>query len=629
MSQSRAIEEPAINSLFNILKQSPPKDEKQSDLLLKEAIIYIHAIQQLEDSRKKIYEELKKLGKEFKLNNIIDVMDEHQETLLTYASKNGHSTIAKYLLEHKANPDLSNKNQQTPLILAVKEGHVSIINDLLEYKANPHVIDCHNDTALNWASANGQLAIVDLLLKHHANPNSVDSMSPLFSAVLKKHLPIVDFLLKHKANPNLVDKNGNLALVQAIQNNELLTVDHLLLHKANPNLSDKKNNTPLNMAIQSNDLLMINCLLEHKADPDFSINGSIKPLYQAYHVRNAKIIERLVEAGAYRGPLGELLNEEASKKLINVEIVKALLEHYDENISNSTKNNLVHHINQYYLNPDQHIEQLDFCSGALREKNSPWEAKKFYKRATERAKNPCIAAYRHLGKLHEQYEDIESALVFYKNGARHGNKLSLKSLVDTAIEWSPFHVESKPSVIPDEKTERHENKEGYLTLTAFIYSILISRKIDADFTINQLLSDLTINQLVFLAEDVLGNSNLDHRHPMQDIHFALRASQKAGEKAEEKATAEEKKEISIITLRAWGLFKQTIDPKHGSREIVKEGEEYVAKDVESDHQQQLEALEQAATQESLDIIAEYLENEERAMTEEDDDIPAFKRYAFK
>ena len=84
-------------------------------------------------------------------------------TALIYASKNGHATCVKLLLEAEANVNLKDRDNLTALMHAAGNGHVNCVELLLKAGADLNVNDRDNMTALALATRNGHAGCVRLL----------------------------------------------------------------------------------------------------------------------------------------------------------------------------------------------------------------------------------------------------------------------------------------------------------------------------------------------------------------------------------------------------------------------------------------------------------------------------------
>jgi hypothetical protein len=126
------------------------------------------------------------------------------ELLKTY--KRNENNIGLLLYISSANGELalviwSLKNgavlRDGDLISASRNGHLSVVKYLVEHGANIHAL---NDVALNDASTKGHLDIVKYLVEHGANIHASNDLA-LFNAGMNGHLDVVKYL-KTKINKN-------------------------------------------------------------------------------------------------------------------------------------------------------------------------------------------------------------------------------------------------------------------------------------------------------------------------------------------------------------------------------------------------------------------------------------------
>lgn len=92
----------------------------------------------------------------------------------------------------------------TPLYIATGEGHLEVAKLLLEHKANPN-LSCPadgNGTPLHSASAWNRVPIVELLLRHRADPEALDDdrRTAIFYAVMYGHVDVLRVLLDYGAD---------------------------------------------------------------------------------------------------------------------------------------------------------------------------------------------------------------------------------------------------------------------------------------------------------------------------------------------------------------------------------------------------------------------------------------------
>jgi len=241
---------------------------------------------------------------------------------LVLAALKGQLTVAKYLLDHGAKPNLGER-QSTPLHAAAQSGHKALVELLLERGAAPNAIDEFGRTPLHIATQAGFLAISEVLLSKGANPNAVqvrhadrtdDSPQfggPLNAALDRGRLDVVRLLLDKGADPNLRDEgrpwppnSGNPPLLFAKSGE---AVQLLLSKGANPNFPGRQGTTLLHKAAQEGNLPVLQALLEGGAHPDGPTNASasvMTPLAIAVEAGQRETADALLKAGAQINRMG-------------------------------------------------------------------------------------------------------------------------------------------------------------------------------------------------------------------------------------------------------------------------------------------------------------------------------------
>ena len=81
----------------------------------------------------------------------------------------GYSKWVEYLVDHKADVNVTNKFGMTPLVLAVRHAHPHLVLYLLSHGANPHHQNHTGQTALHYASCTGEYNVGGyiMLLDHN------------------------------------------------------------------------------------------------------------------------------------------------------------------------------------------------------------------------------------------------------------------------------------------------------------------------------------------------------------------------------------------------------------------------------------------------------------------------------
>ncbi len=204
-----------------------------------------------------------------------------------------NQSLAIWLLEHKANPNLANQNGQTPLHLLLGQSWMiynpqqltNRLAALLKAGARPDTKDSQGRTPIHLAAMLPSSAALSLLAPLSRNLDSLidsDGRTPL-------HLAAASFKEGYQPNPGT-----NVAILLALG--------------ASPNVRDKLGLTPLHLAVTNRfdrRIAVINLLLEHHADPNAHDSLGRTPLHLLgkavrsgdYFFRAQESIEALIQAG--------------------------------------------------------------------------------------------------------------------------------------------------------------------------------------------------------------------------------------------------------------------------------------------------------------------------------------------
>jgi ankyrin repeat protein len=137
------------------------------------------------------------------------------------------AAIAKFLLEHNANPNVVDKNGQTPLDSAITTDQDEIALMLIQAGADFNVINTNGELPMVLAVRKGSKTILDALISKKADVNVANATgcTPLMEAVAccNNHdfvdpfrLNLLKFLLQCGANVNTRTRCGNTALKIAL-----------------------------------------------------------------------------------------------------------------------------------------------------------------------------------------------------------------------------------------------------------------------------------------------------------------------------------------------------------------------------------------------------------------------------
>lgn len=201
----------------------------------------------------------------------IDSMDNYGQSPLIWAVENEHSEVVNMLLA--AGADVERKDDgkgQTPLIFATRRGHEKIVKSLLSWGANIESRDgSYGQTPLLWAAESGHCAVVKLLLGAGADieaKDGINGQTPLSSAARKGHLEIVQLLLNRGANTESRDDSyAETPLLWATGNGHDDVVKLLLVTGADIEAKDRYGRTSLSWAIQKGHEGMVKLFKEYHA----------------------------------------------------------------------------------------------------------------------------------------------------------------------------------------------------------------------------------------------------------------------------------------------------------------------------------------------------------------------------
>jgi len=125
------------------------------------------ALQQLKNDEFDLFKE------SIKNQNLINLKDKDQRTLLFYAIIENKIVFFDYLLENKTFINIVDRHGYSPLHYAINEYRVDMVKRLIDRGANIEMFDSYGNNVLARAvlTSKGRGDIIKFLLEKSANPN--------------------------------------------------------------------------------------------------------------------------------------------------------------------------------------------------------------------------------------------------------------------------------------------------------------------------------------------------------------------------------------------------------------------------------------------------------------------------
>ncbi|MBC7806882.1 MAG: ankyrin repeat domain-containing protein [Akkermansiaceae bacterium] len=226
------------------------------------------------------------------------------------------------------------KKRNTPLMHAAVHGSVEAVRFLLEHSADPHLTNAVGETALDRAEGDRKHSAVAafreigmepslVYLAEHDYPALLERLrspdvpfvnrwgrSVIPELILKKKYELAKRLLETRGGINTPGKEGITCLHGAIMRKKADLARHLLENGADPNCVGYEffDEMPLILAINLRASALLPVLLEFGADVNVIDDYGSTPLIHAIRLPSAKYVQFLLDNGADprigRNPLG-------------------------------------------------------------------------------------------------------------------------------------------------------------------------------------------------------------------------------------------------------------------------------------------------------------------------------------
>ena len=224
----------------------------------------------------------------------VNETDELGRSALVYAINGNKIEAVKFLLAQNASPLQQDMYGQTPMHFAVETKNTECVQILQAAGANAMAKDTYGETPLSLAMKQSQAMVSAVLGKNKILQNS-DGESPLHVAVIENaSVEKFNFLLTQGYQVNKRNKDGNTALLLAVQLNRSELIPVLLSHGADAFISNYVGISPLTLVLTGRTEYLQNFSTALRNTSD-AMGDTI--LHYAARLSTADVVRALLNAG--------------------------------------------------------------------------------------------------------------------------------------------------------------------------------------------------------------------------------------------------------------------------------------------------------------------------------------------
>lgn len=263
---------------------------------------YITLFSLMKDNK---WDEFKEYMDKMDLSFDINIRDDQNNYLLTYATIFNKPDIVNLLLNKGAKLDILDSEDRSILYIPIKYGYNEILEILLHANKDNigisimDIKDKNHKIPLHYAIILKNNVAVDLLLKYNSNPNTPDikGYNSLHYAIYARSLHLVKTVLEYIVDINARCNTGETALHMAC-NLQLVDITRLLIASdININLQDYEHEFgALHYAVNLNHREILMLLLNKDANPNIQDVFGNTPLHYAIIENNYEILHILLES---------------------------------------------------------------------------------------------------------------------------------------------------------------------------------------------------------------------------------------------------------------------------------------------------------------------------------------------
>ncbi|XP_028417540.1 ankyrin repeat, PH and SEC7 domain containing protein secG-like isoform X2 [Dendronephthya gigantea] len=236
--------------------------------------------------------------------SLVNCQDVSGATPLHYAINAGSQdddVIIKQLLKFGASTSLADRNGRLPLHWAANYGNPTVCVSMVE-NGSPVNSRCNDGhTALHIAASHGHEECIRVLItKCGADMNIEDKFgyTPLFNAIITRHVQCAKLLLQHKALPNHKDTKGNSAAHLAASKGLIEVLQELVHHQGSHEHRNNAGDLPLHEAALFQRLDIVKHIITSRCEVDVRNNQGLTPLHLCASVGSIAVCECLLKGGA-------------------------------------------------------------------------------------------------------------------------------------------------------------------------------------------------------------------------------------------------------------------------------------------------------------------------------------------
>ncbi len=227
-----------------------------------------------------------------RLSRIADV--QQSQPLLINAAQRGDIELVRELISKGINVDVLGEGGYSPLAVAMRNGHTEVARLLVNEGAAIDTVFGNGQTLLHLVAEYSRPESM-ALIKAGAGVDALDSQqrSPLMLAALSGCVPCVAQLLSRGASTSLQDDHGQSALIIALRNDHTQLAMRLVSATDRLDLEDDSGRTALWWACRRGHADIAAALIERPAATSAD-NDDVNPLHVAAEGNQAELVGRLL-----------------------------------------------------------------------------------------------------------------------------------------------------------------------------------------------------------------------------------------------------------------------------------------------------------------------------------------------